>query len=64
MRCYIHELLHVLLERDLRARFVYDLEEPMVEALEDLIYQRGIALRPRKMNWWRRALRAKLGEDD
>jgi Zn-dependent peptidase ImmA (M78 family) len=63
VRCFIHELLHVVLEKDLMQRFTYPLEEEMVESLEALLYQRGIALSPRKMNWWRRALRAKLGDD-
>lgn len=64
VRCVIHELLHVALESDLMSRFVYDLEEPMIDSLETLIYQKDIALKPRVMNRWRRAIREKLGEED
>ena len=63
VRCFVHELLHYVLQKDLMARFTYELEEEMIEALEARIYQRGIALNKRKMDWWRRALRAKLTED-
>ena len=62
VRCFIHELLHYILQHDLMARFTYELEEEMVESLETLIYQRGIALNKRRMDWWRRALRAKLSD--
>ena len=64
VRCFVHELLHYVLQHDLMARFAYGLEEEMVEALEALIYQRGIAQNARKMDWWRRALRARMSEDE
>jgi len=64
VRCFVHELLHHVLQADLMARFHYDLEEEMIEALEARIYQRGIAQNRRRMDWWRRALRACLSEDE
>lgn len=64
VRCFVHELLHYVLQHDLMDRFVYELEEEMVEALEALIYQRGIAQNARKMDWWRRALRARLSDEE
>jgi hypothetical protein len=57
--CVIHELLHIALANDLKAFDDTDLEEPIIEMLESILYQ---SLTSRQHKWWRRIITTKLGE--
>lgn len=54
----IHELCHIVLEKDLE-NFTYTVEEWMVSGIEKELYQH-IQNSPTQLNWWRKAIERRL----
>ena len=55
--CVIHELLHLVLIKDLEPFDDTELEEPIIEAIEATLYS---SLTSRQHGWWRKAIKSKL----
>ena len=56
----IHELLHVVLDDELR-NFDTQTEEAIIEALEEKL-DRRIAASRRRMSWWRKTIQSKIAK--
>lgn len=57
----VHELLHVVLDEDLK-NFEHEVEEPIIVALEAVLAERITSSR-RRYAWWRKAIAQKLPKD-
>lgn len=58
--CVIHELIHIVLEKEFALWGVdNNIEEAMASGLEDMIWNE-IKDNHRRVNWWRKAINAKL----